>query len=671
MSILLCINTNLFIPFIFRAGAFVKMLQMKTLIILVLATLSFQVHAIEPQADTIKALSEVVITGKRFERFSAGLQSQTVVIESQRQFPGILLSEFLAGSTNIFIKSYGAGGLASISMRGTAPQHTAIYWNGFNINPPNIQMADASLLPLFLFNRIDLVSGGGGALFGNGAIGGSILLNSQNGANRQKLRLALSAGQYGDKLVAARANYSLSSFSFSTSVWFSKSRNDFKYVNTTKHNLPVERLSNADATQFGLLQEAHWKIRNNQHLKAGLWVQEREAGVPPAMTMSKSYARQLDRLVRTYAQWTLERSKTHYSFKSGYTHDFLNYTDSLISLDSKIRAGSWTTEADVTVQLASKTQLIAGSSFQWLHAKTGNYSDFLNPTRTAIFLLASQEFPKLKWMMTAGARKEFTSDFGNVPPALSLGWKGKLGAAFTGRANASTNYRIPTLNDRYWQPGGNPDLKPESGWNAEAGIDYQLIANKMQFAFSNTIFTSKIKNWIIWLPSAHGYWSPENASRVLTLGYETQVDLDYQATAVIHKTTLSYSHTRSLYGVGSYSEIQNAPQLIYTPAHQASIMYSAQIGKWMLVYTHKLTGSRFTDKVNSNKLPAFHTADVNLARTFKIADIELILSASVKNLTNHTYQVIEYRVMPGRTFQISAIFDLGLNNIKNIKTKSK
>ena len=40
----------------------------------------------------------------------------------------------------------------------------------------------------------------------------------------------------------------------------------------------------------------------------------------------------------------------------------------------------------------------------------------------------------------------------------------------SGRVNFSRNFRAPTLNERYWQPGGNPDLEPEESYNIEAGI---------------------------------------------------------------------------------------------------------------------------------------------------------------------------------------------------------
>ena len=35
------------------------------------------------------------------------------------------------------------------------------------------------------------------------------------------------------------------------------------------------------------------------------------------------------------------------------------------------------------------------------------------------------------------------------------------------KATNGYNYRIPTLNAMYWQPGGNPDLKPEKGFASD------------------------------------------------------------------------------------------------------------------------------------------------------------------------------------------------------------
>mgnify|MGYP000520264700 CR=1 FL=1 len=631
---------------------------MRTILIIALSLFTFMGFAYEPVPDTSIHLSEVVISARRLEYFSAGLQVKSFQQEHYERFPGIMVSELLVAQSTHFIKTYGAGGLASISMRGTAAQHTAVYWNGFNINPPNIDMADLSMLPLFLFSRVDIASGGNSALFGNGSIGGSIHLSSQHGKQKKNIRLAISLGQYTDRLIALSAGHGMGKLNLSTSAWYNASENDFVYVNTTRINSPKERLSNADARQAGFLQEAQLPITARQNIRAGFWFQEREAGIPPSMTMNKSHARQYDRMMRGYVQWNLESGHLNYTLKTGYNHDFLHYSDTLSGLDSKIRVGMWTTEVELSAQLSKNTQFTGGTNYQQHHADVDAYEAGANPGQFSLFLLASHHFPDYDWLLTAGARKEFHSDFQGIPPALSLGWKGKLANQFYGRLNFSGNYRTPTLNDRYWQPGGNPDLKPETSINAEAGLDVELSKENYEAKISAGVFNSRIRNWITWLPSIHNFWKPENVSDVRIFGFETSMEANWKYQKSKHRLELAYSATRSLYASGSYKNTNTKPQLIYTPVHAASAVYTAGLGKWALQYTHQFTGSRFTDRANSNKLPPFHTASVSLVRTIKIKHSSLSLNASVKNLTNHAYQVIEYRPMPGRTFSISIIFNL-------------
>ena len=40
------------------------------------------------------------------------------------------------------------------------------------------------------------------------------------------------------------------------------------------------------------------------------------------------------------------------------------------------------------------------------------------------------------------------------------------------KASISRNYRFPTLNDLYFQPGGNPDLQPEHGFTYDGGVSF-------------------------------------------------------------------------------------------------------------------------------------------------------------------------------------------------------
>ena len=68
--------------------------------------------------------------------------------------------------------------MSGISMRGSSPQQVAVRWNGININSFSLGQADFSILPAVAFDEVKVHAGGGSALFGSGAIGGSVLLSS-------------------------------------------------------------------------------------------------------------------------------------------------------------------------------------------------------------------------------------------------------------------------------------------------------------------------------------------------------------------------------------------------------------------------------------------------------------------------------------------------------------
>jgi len=105
--------------------------------------------------DTVYELSPVQITSDRLDDFSAGLKIKSVDSLSLRLSGFSTLDELISQRTAVYIKSYGQGSLATISFRGTNAAHTGIYWNGFNLNPPNLSSTDMSLIPVSFFNSVD------------------------------------------------------------------------------------------------------------------------------------------------------------------------------------------------------------------------------------------------------------------------------------------------------------------------------------------------------------------------------------------------------------------------------------------------------------------------------------------------------------------------------------
>ena len=92
-------------------------------------------------------------------------------------------------------------------------------------------------------------------------------------------------------------------------------------------------------------------------------------------------------------------------------------------------------------------------------------------------------------------RKEASSDY-DSPFLFSLGSSYIFNSFYNLKVNFSRNFRIPTFNDLYWETGGNPDLKPESSYQAEVGN----VFTYKKFTLSETVYFIKIDDLIRWVP---------------------------------------------------------------------------------------------------------------------------------------------------------------------------
>jgi iron complex outermembrane receptor protein len=132
--------------------------------------------ALAQQNDSL-LLQEVTVTSSRFEQFNTGIKTQTIDSVSSIAYQTQSLSDLLGANSQVFIKSYGPG-LATSSFRGAGATHTAVLWKGFNLQNPMLGEVDFSLFNVDAAEKVTIQYGGNGALFGSGAVGGIIQLQS-------------------------------------------------------------------------------------------------------------------------------------------------------------------------------------------------------------------------------------------------------------------------------------------------------------------------------------------------------------------------------------------------------------------------------------------------------------------------------------------------------------
>jgi vitamin B12 transporter len=245
----------------------------------------------------------------------------------------------------------------------------------------------------------------------------------------------------------------------------------------------------------------------------------------------------------------------------------------------------------------------------------------------------------------------------------------KLGNKFGLKGNYSTNYRVPTINDLYWNPGGNEKLNPERGWTAELGIDYDKVSKKRGLRYRKGYFNDEQKinlgirgfynqtnNWIQWQPTDFGYWEPVNLKSIENKGVEASVKYKYSNNkkASKIKANFFYTFTRSTnlsFSNGSEELINK--QTVYVPMHKATFFLSYSYKKLSFSYSQLYNSRVFIDASNSAYLPYYFPANTGVDYLINFKQIKLKLGLKVINLYNEQYHVTANRPIPGRNYSVT------------------
>ena len=228
------------------------------------------------------------------------------------------------------------------------------------------------------------------------------------------------------------------------------------------------------------------------------------------------------------------------------------------------------------------------------------------------------------------------------------------------KASVSRNFRFPTLNDLYFLPGGNPDLKKESGWTYDAGVSFAVGKSGLySLSGSASWFESFVKDWIIWLPTTKGFFSPANIKDVHAYGVELQANLDVALTKQWQLALEgSFSWTPSINEGEPRTPADKSvgKQLPYVPERSSSVTGRLSWRRWSFQYKWCYYSERYTMSSNdislSGKLPPYFMSNISLEKSIPLKHIELSAKGVINNLFNEQYLSVLSRPMPGINFQI-------------------
>ncbi len=611
------------------------------------------------QQDTTQhQLRTVEVFGKPAEVYAAG--SRVVQVDSAylSTYSSGTLAEALQARTPVYLKTYGASGSSTVAFRGTNASQTAVLWNGLNIGSPTLGQADFSTLPLSGIGEVALQYGSAAATYGSGAIGGAVLLNSPKyktqgfGAD-----VKLEAGSFGRYFGSGSAGYSSKNFSYGLSLYRHQAENSFTYNDLSRFGTPEVRLQHAQLEQHGLTQDLRWQLSPKTALALHGWYTFSDRELPPAMGSADTEAKQKDENLRLMAELEHESRLGQTSIKAAWFNDLLHYTDR--SNNSVADVNTYQLQAEQTYTSGERWSLRGGLNLQRFEATNDGYNGQQDENRAALFALFRFD-PVQPLQLSLNLRQALVEHY-NPPltPALGFNWKffNSNRHQVSLKGNASGSYRVPTLNDRFWAGAGNPDLKPEHGWNYELGLRHVLVQdNSFLLETEATGYLMQIDNWIQWSPNRTGLWRPTNLQKVESKGLELSTTATAKLGEVKLISTAAYTYTSSeqvkVYeGTGDLGK-----QLMYVPRHKAILSAEGKYKSWSLLGNLNYTGLRYTSNSETSHLDDFILLHLALSRRLQLGQNTLLLTLRSDNVTNAEYQTMAYRPMPPRGYTFSLRF---------------
>lgn len=611
--------------------------------------------------DTV-SLNNIEIKAKKTSLSQIGKKTQTIDSALKQQFRNNSIADVLSYSSPVFIKSYGPGGIATTAFRGGNASQTAVLWNGFNLQNAMLGQSDLSLMPAVLFDDIEIEYGGSSSLWGSGAVGGSIHLSENNKFNQgDKAVIGIGGGSFNSFNEYVNFGYSRKRFISSTKLYANVSGNNFKYRDTLDKEQPLKKQQNAGSRLAVLMQELKFILNSKQLLSVNAWLSSNQRHLPGFNTEVETKTYQFDNSLKLTANWSYNISNFKSAIRAAYFYDKINYNDSLISLFSNSGVRTVMAENENYFDWKKHQQLNWGINFSSSSAIASNYDGRRSMSRVSFLAGNKSKFFNNRLTTYISARAEYFS-VGTLPVTGNISTEYNLLKNLVAKINAAKVYRQPTLNDLYWLPGGNINLKPEQGYTFEGELNFSKRVNNISVFISGAAFSRIINNWILWVPGSNGNPSPLNIQQVWSRGTETNLKASYSK----NKISTGFSGTTA-YVIATIesSKQENGSnlnrQLIYTPRYTANGHVFVTYKNLSLFYLHQYVGYRFVTSDNLNWLVPYHISSVKFNYTINFKAASLGVFVACNNLMNKNYTVIAARPMPLR------YCEFGLNYNINFK----
>jgi vitamin B12 transporter len=606
-------------------------------------------------SDTVR-INEILVKGSAVSSVIKGYRNSSVDTSVIKDHSLDNLSEIISEGTPLFVKNYGPSGSATISFRGAGASHTQLMWNDLSINSPMLGQADLSLIPGGFVDEINVFSGGASMAAGSGGLGGLLSIKTKpDFKNDNSFLLNAGAGSFGrySGLVKLRAGNER--FQSVTRAFANKAVNDFPFMNSASYSEPVtEYRQNSEILQSSLMQEFYFRGPKSVTTLCA-WYSYTDRNLPsnilvPQESGSES---QVDNSLRTVISHNRYLKKGGFETTFAWFNEYLRYINNTVSIDSRNKSNTLFLKEVLQIPAGNKLDLKVMLLDEVDMVSTGNYNGYKSRNLLTVSASARREIGDRLGLVLLlrellAANKFITPDY-----SAAIDFELVKNSASFLKINFSRNSKVPTMNDLFWNPGGNTELTNEYSYTGEISLDIRKKTSiHNEFNSDLTVYSGRIMDMIQWRPGSMSYWTPLNVASVASSGVEAGFGYNYTMNKTTIKVNLLYSWNRSN---DLDAEVENM-QLIYIPENQFNGSVRTVFRNFSGGVTASYTGKRFTTADNSEFLPGYLLFNLNTGYSFSLDHNWFDLNLRAENILNKQYEVIAWYPMPGRSFIFSVTY---------------
>lgn len=608
--------------------------------------------------DTIPLQPVEVLAPKEKDDIAGGKIDSQII----RHLVPLSMESYLEKFSPVFLRRSGAGGSVMASYQGFNPSQVPVLWNGFMSNNGMTGVTDLSLYA---------PASGLSLQWGNSSLesqGITDALSMEQSWSPDSLRLVagITAGSFG--LVSGRAEVQqlFPNAGWQGSIMATRARNNFPYSDYTVIPSLRQRQEHAAYKKVVLSQGFRWNSRNYLHqLKAAFEGYYNDREIPPSLLSPGNRATQQDAGLRSMLHWQYAGSRWQYALRAGYFFSRLWYDDQSLARTSDNTTHQLWLKDNFKLQWTNRIRTEMGADIGWEKVLTNNYKKGFSEWQVHPWL--AQHFSILSWLNFTGKVKAFfVRDFDPAVTGL-LSVHGRLAPRTPVYyfLEGKRTTRFPTLNDRFWQPGGNPDVEQENAWTVQGGLrlDGLRLGRSWELDLFVKGFHIRARDLIFWFPGNKIYWTPQNLQVVHSSGAECSAGVHYkkqdwkfsagmtwQMTAITNEKALSTGDN----SVGK--------QLIYTPRQMLKGYTLLAWKGWSLLPDIQWYDKRYITTDNLSFLQAYALFNIQAGYRHDLRNGHALQGIfSLGNLSNTAYEEVAYKPMPGINFHFSILYFLTHN----------